>query len=393
MITIPTLVQLYNGILADLEAEFGTNIPLFGKNFLRAKAAVQAGKLKLIYLSLGNVQKNIFADTADPESKGGTLERFGRVKLGRNPFAARAGQYELEVTGTIGSIIKASSTFKSNDDSLSPGKLYVLDTAFELTAEIDYITVRALESGLDSSLNINDELTATAPIAGVTSLASVSAEIIEPLSAEGTEEYRGKTMNSFRLEAQGGAPTDFRLWAQDAQGVAAVYPYAKSGASGEVNLYIEATLADSDDGKGTPSAMMIAEVEEVIDFNPDSTLPLLERGRRPMGVYQVHYLPVTIKDINIEITGFVGATVAIETAIFNAVATELANIRPFVSGADILDDKNDILDINKIISLILLVRPGSVFTSVDLKVDDVSESTWTFTNGDIPFLNTITYVS
>lgn len=390
MINIPTISQLYNGILADLEAEYSVSIPLFGKNFLRALAAVQAGKQKLQYLALGNLQKNIFIDTADPESSGGTLERFGRIKLGRNPFAAVAAQYELEITGEIGVTIPASTTFKSNDDSLNPGKLYVLDNAYTLVAETDNITVRALESGLESSLNDLDELTATAPIANVNSLASVTAEIVEPLAAETTEAYRTAGLNSYRLEAQGGAATDYRLWSQDAQGVERVYPYAKSGETAVIDLFVEATIADSTDGKGTPSAGLLEDVEEVVDFNPDTTLDLNERGRRPLQVI-VNYLPVAIKEIDIDIVGFVGLTATIEAQILTALTDAISNIRPFISGADVLENKNNILDSNRIISIILSVRPGAIFTSVDLQVDSVSVSTFTFEQGDIPHLDSVTY--
>jgi hypothetical protein len=60
MITIPTLQQINASIINDLQAQYGNNIPPFGKVVLRAIAAVQAAKLKLIYLTLGNLQKNIF---------------------------------------------------------------------------------------------------------------------------------------------------------------------------------------------------------------------------------------------------------------------------------------------------------------------------------------------
>lgn len=83
-VQIPTTQELYTSIKSDLETELNINIPVFGKIFLRALAAVQAAKLKLYYLAIASVQKNIFPDTADPESIGGTLERFGIVKLGRN---------------------------------------------------------------------------------------------------------------------------------------------------------------------------------------------------------------------------------------------------------------------------------------------------------------------
>lgn len=392
MIIIPTTKELYDDIISDLEAEYGEEIPVFGKAFLRAMAGVQAVKLKLYYLAIGNLQKNIFIDTAEEESRGGTLERFGRIKLGRNPFPATAGQYTVQVTGTVGAIIPASTTFKSNDDAQNPGKLFILDNAYELVAGTNTITLRALESGLDSKLEIGDGLTATSPIAQVDKIGTVTAETIEPRAQEDIEEYRSKALDAYRLEPQGGAATDYRLWAADAQGVQQAYPYAKSGAANEINLFIEATVADSTDGKGTPSAALLDEVETVVELDPDTTKSLNERGRRPLGVFAVNYLPITVKEIDITVAGFVGMTSSIQTQILNALTEYINTVRPFIAGADPLEDKNDILDVNKIISIILTVRPGSVFGAVTLKVDTVAMSTYTFVDGNIPHLNTVLYI-
>jgi uncharacterized phage protein gp47/JayE len=392
MTTIPKISDLYSSILADLQTEYGVSIPLFGKIFLRALAMVQAGKLKLYYLAIGMLQKNIFVDTADPEASGGTLERFGRIKLGRNPFPATAGQYTLTVTGTTGSTIQASTTFKTNDDSSSPGKLFILDLAHVLAAPSDTITVRALESGSGSKLVNGDGLTATAPIAGVSKNAVVLAEAVAPVDAESIEDYRRKTLEAFRLEPTGGSGSDYRLWADDAVGCKQVYPYAKTGAANEINLFIEANVADSTDGFGTPSGPLISAVQDVVELDPDTTKPINQRGRRPLGVFLIHYLPVTIRVVDINITGFAGITPAIKTLILNAVTLEINKIRPFVASADVLANKNDILDLNKIISIVLGAKPGSIFGAVTLKIDTVSVSTYTFINGDIPHLNTITYV-
>jgi hypothetical protein len=392
MITIPTISQLYNAILNDLETEMGTSIPLFGKIFLRGLAAVQAAKLKLYYISLGKVQKNIFIDTADPEATGGTLERFGRIKLGRDPFPAQAGQYVLNITGSIGATVPAGTTFKSNDDSLNPGKMFILDVAYVLVAEADNITVRALSAGTVSRLIVDDELTATAPIPNVNSVGVVDAEAIPPLDAEATEEYRGKGIAAYQLEPNGGAVGDFRLWAADVQGVARVYPYAKTGASAEMNLFVEANPGDSTDGFGTPSPAMLAEVESVVELDPDVTKPINERGRRPLGIFDIDYLPVTIRHLDIEISDFVGLTPDIETSILNAVNDALTTVRPFIAGADVLELKNDIFNTNIIISIILTVRPGSSFGTVVLKVDGIDVPSFTFIDGDIPHLDSITYL-
>lgn len=392
MVTIPTLNQLYTDIVADLQTELGFTIPVFGPIFLRALAMVQAAKLKLFYLAIANLQKNIFVDTADSQANGGTLERFGVVKLGRLPFAAVAGQYLIQFTGTVGATIPAGTVYKSDDDAQSPGKLFILDNAFTITNIADVITVRALEPGLDSRLQQNDTLTATAPIAGASSAALVIGNPVPPLAAESIEDYRSKAIDAYRLEAQGGAATDYRLWSADAQGVRYVYPYAKSGAANEINLYVEATVADSTDGKGTPSAQLLLDVEAVVEFDPDTTRPTDERGRRPLGVFQVHYLPVTIREVDVNINGFVGLDAAAQTAITNALTTDISSIRPFVAGADILAAKNDILDTNRIISTVLSARPGSTFGTITLMVAGTTYNTYTFLNGDIPNVRNITFV-
>lgn len=385
MITIPTLNALYTQILADLEAEFNITIPLFGKNFLRALAAVQAAKLKLFYLAVGNIQKNIFCDTADPEASGGTLERFGRVKLNRNPFPAVAGQYTVAVTGTIGAVIPAQTTFKSDDTSTSPGYLFILDSAYTLTATTDYITLRALTAGEDAVLVATDTLTATAPIAGVNSAAAISAIVVAAEDAETIEEYRAEVLAAYRLEPQGGAATDYRLWASDAVGVRQTYPYAKTGESNVIDLYVEGNTAN-----GVPSAGVLAQVEAVVELDPDTSKPLNERGRRPLGVLQVNYLDVVPLSVNITINDFVGTEEQKEN-IDNAIADALDAIRPFVSGADIVADRNDTLSETRLAFYIQDAEPTVSFSSVDITVNGVSQTSYQFTMGDIPYYNSLTW--
>ena len=390
MVTIPTLKQIYDNLITSIETELGVTLPTSGKNVFLVLSTVLAGKLKLYYLATAKVQKNIFVDTAEPASMGGTLERFGIVKLGRSPFPAIAGQYEVTITGTIGAVISAQTTFKSDDNSTSPGRLYVLDNQYTLLASSDTITLRSLTAGLSGELSVSDTLTATAPIANVDKAATVSAQTVEPLSSESIEAYRAKAIEAYRLEPQGGASTDYRLWASDAQGVERVYPYAKAGEDGEIDLYIEATIDDSSDGKGTPTAGIITDVEAVVELDPDTTLPINERGRRPLGVFQVNYLPITVIEIDITITG-TSFTTAQETTITAALTSAISNIRPFIAGADIVANQNDILNENKVIFQIQNAVTGAVFTSALLEFDSVVLSTYTFDSGEIPYLNSVTY--
>lgn len=390
MIDIPKIKDLYDGVLADLEASVDITIPLFGKVFLRGLAAVQAAKLKTLYLVAAILQRNIFPDTAQPENVGGTLERFGRVKLGRNPFSAVPGEYTVSLTGTTGGIVPEGQVFKSDDDSLNPGFLFILDEEYEMPGSSGSITLRALTPGTESKLEVGNKLTATSPIAEVDSQVTVTVEAVAPSAEEGIEDYRTKVLNSFRIEAQGGASADYRLWSQDAQGVKNTYIFAKSGEVNAVNVYVEATVEDSTDEHGTPTPTILTEVEEVIERSPDTTLPLLDRGRRPTNVI-VNVLPVEPLSVEIQILGYVGLNATIESLILSSIEELINSIRPYVAAIDAVDDKNDILDVNRVIAAILSARPGSTFTSVVLTVDGVDLSTYTFENGYIPYLDTVTY--
>lgn len=381
MAQIPTITQIYSAIIADLEQELNATIPAFGRSFLRAQSMVLAARLWLMYLLMAKIQKNIFVDTADPVASGGTLERFGFVKLGRYPFPATQGQYLVTVTGTAGAVIPAQTTFKSNDDSLSPSKLFVLDTEYTLTGSGDSITLRALEAGDGSKLSLGNQLTATAPIPLVESIVTVTSEVIEPQPAEDIEDYRRKALDAYRLEPQGGAPADYRLWSSEVQGIIQSYPYAADGQTSEVNLFIEA-----DNTNGIPTPTDLQNVQDAIE------LPTSERPSRKPVTVTVNYLAVTPKFIDITIADFDSLTVAIQTSIYSTIEDELSRVRPFVGAIDILSDKNDYFDINKIIQLILTANPGSVFGAVTMTVDNIAMSSFTFSNGDIPILDDINYV-
>lgn len=392
MATIPTIRELTEDIINQIEAELGITIPDFGKSVLRTIALTEAGKLKVYWLAQAQVSKNIFVDTADSEDIGGTLERFGRVFLNRNRFRATQGQYTVTVVGQVGAVIPAETVFKADDSSSSPGKLFQLDAEKTLVSANDTILLRALEGGLDSRLSLGDTLTATSPLLNVDDQVTVVTEDVIPLAEETIEAYRQAILNAIQLEPQGGAATDYRIWAADAQGVQRVYPYTAPAQVSAVDLYIEATQVDSTDGKGTPSAQLIADVEEVVDFDPDETRPLNERGRRPANAV-VNYLPVDVKDTVITINGGVNIDPNTETAIENALTQEIDAIRPFVAAADILSNKNDTLDVNVIIAVIQGVLQGNQsFASVDLVVDgNAVAGAITFFDGDIPFLDSVVF--
>lgn len=384
MINIKTTKELFTEIKLALEAELSVIIPLIGPAFLYAFAAVQAAKLRIFYLAIAFLQKNTFVDTADSESIGGTLERWGRVVLGRSPFAATPGEYTVEVTGDIGYTIPASTTFKSNDDSLNRGKLFILDTAYTLVSSPDTITVRALEGGTGSKLDIGNLLTSTSPLALANDIVEVTVESSAPTDAETLEDYRAKALESFRLEPQGGAGVDYRLWSFDATGVENVYPYAKSGFPTYVEVYVEAELASSTDGKGTAGTAILDDVRDVIEFNPDTTLPLNERGRKPL-TDNIEVISVTPLDVAITIDSSM-FTPTQEALVVQSITDYINTIRPLVDS--IPEEVDDTIRLNRIIYAIESAVSGVDYGTVSFEVDGTPYAvSYEMAKSEIPFID------
>lgn len=388
MVTIPKISDLYNNIKSSIETKLNITIPSFGKNFLRAFAQVQAGELKLFYIAVANVQKNIFVDTADSEEFGGTLERFGRVKLKRNPFSAVAGNYTVTLTGSIGAVVPIGTLWKSDDTSASPDYLFTNDSIITFVGTTATTTLRCLTAGIEAKLIVGNTLSLTGPIALVNTTATVTAETISPQEKESLEEYRRKILTAFRLEPQGGSGSDYLLWSLEVQGVRNAYPYTKydlSGYSNEVNLYIE-----SDDANlfYVPTTAILNNVKASIE-NPTSDRP----SRKPLGVNLINYLPVVPLNVTIQINQIVGFnyTTSEQTTILNYIKSKLSEIRPFVDSINVVEDKNSVLNPYKLGEMVANAVPTKQFTSVTFTVSGVSQTNYEFVNGDIPKLTTITY--
>ena len=376
---IPTLQNLYDDIIAHLESALGI-VAAFQKKTVSAFAQVQAGKLYTYYLSAAKVQKNIFVDTAEPESSGGTLERFGRVKLNRNPFPATQGKYQISMSGSLGAVVPAGATLRLPSNNA----IYAVDTDTTFATNPQPVDITSVSAGEEFALEATNLIYTTSPIVDVNSEAEVVVVTEAPNDAEDLENYRALALQAYRTESQGGAAADYRIWAADVQGLRTVYPFA-GGQAGVVNVY-----AESDDVTLLPTPAQLTELEEVINFDPDTSKALSERGRRPISAWEVNYLAVTPQNVDVAITGLDDSSASVIAALDAAISQFLLTVRPFVGGADDPNTVNDTLrlsQLNEVISAAL--APGNFFESVEMFVSGVSVTSYKFENGEVPKLNSI----
>jgi len=390
-VTIPTIAQIKQAILNDYATEFDVDVNQLGDTY-NVEASVKAAVIYTFYLSLSDVQRNVFYDTAESDQ----LIRYGQIILGRTPAQATAGQYTMQVTGEIGAVIPASTQFKANDSTQAAGFLFIVDNAYTLVATTDTVPIRALTAGTEARLFANDLLTSTTPLALVESEGIVLSTDVEPTAAESIEEYRADVLEASRLTAQGGSPSDYRLWASDIPEVRTVYPYAKLGSAGDVEVYIEATKENTAPAEvpGVPTQTTINEVyTPQAGATPESGAlvfnPVTNRGRKPITVFNLLVFPVNPISVDLFFVNLSDELISddIRTAIDNL----LYNIRPYVAGASSITNKNDILNISTIIAEVtnLLAGTGITYTSLTMEVGGVAVDTKTFTAGDYPYLNII----
>jgi len=387
----PTIQQLNEQISKDLKARLNLSDDQLRK-VLSAFSAVTAAQFKLVYLYLADVQDNIFPDTADLAVNGGELERFGRIYLNRDPNPAAAGVFNISLTGINASVVRSGLTFKSNDDAKNPGQLFITDAEYILTGANDTIEIRSLGGGVEFDLEVGDELTITEPVIGLEKTVVIAEVTEQPKAAEAVEDYRQAILDAIQLEPQGGAKTDYMIWAKDAQGVRRVYPYVKSTNAGVVQVFVEATLEDSTDGLGTPSPTLLDEVAAVIELDPDESKVLYERGRRPIQAV-IEVTAITLKPVDVDITSLNQDTTSIRDGIDTNLREYIKTVRPFIDGADMLRNKNDILYAARLQSVVTgVLDTANFFTDFIIKVDGVPVTANQFTGADIPYLRDVNYL-
>ena len=390
MLKIPTITELYTNLSNDLKNKLKLSDNDL-KTVLDAVSAAYAAQFKLAYLYLSDIQNNVFPDTADTFEKGGTLNRMGEIYLNRNRKPATSGVYQVSLTGEAGSVVRSGITFKSNDDALNASKIFISDAEYILTGANDVMEIRAIEGGLESSLNLTDELTVTEPVIGLDNVAAVFLEVQSPLSEESVEDYRAAILESIQLEPQGGAKTDYRLWSRDAQGVKFVYPYVKDGEAGVVQVYVEATKSDSLDGLGTPTQDILDSVEDVINFDPDVTVQTEYRGRKPIQV-TLEVLPISLNPVDVTITTLDEDTAEIRASLELNISTYLETIRPFVYGADLTRNRNDVLYLARVQSVATdTIESSNFFEKLEVFVNGVSQNSFKFSRENIPYLRDLIF--
>lgn len=374
MTTIPTIEQLKENIISNIQSEFGITLNPVLKALLKAIAIVFAGVWWLFWIAIGALQADLWVDTCSLQM----LIRYGVIILGRNMFQAVAAQYTCTVTGTTGGVIPGTMVFKSDDSSESPGMLYqVVGGDYTMPGSVGTITIQALEGGLSSELSISDTLTSTAPMVNVNSVITIATVVTDPVDAETEAQYRQAVIEKIQLTPGSWSAVDYRLVGTGIAGIAQTYAYLDMANSNQVDVYLQGETP------GTPiSGGIITSYETAIALV------------RPLGTFIVNVVasPQLPVDVTITMGSFTPYTTA-QKALISAALTEFINaVQPFIPACDPIPTRNDVIATFNLSVVISQAVPGYGFSSVTFTVNGVSTANWQADLGNIPYYNSVTYV-
>jgi uncharacterized phage protein gp47/JayE len=255
MITIPTITQIRDQIIADIEAKIGQTVPTLPRAFFRVLATALAGVVALLYRFGAWVYDQIFPSTADAEALTRTGEQYGIIRGAAVAWAGTA-----TATGASDTVIPVGTLWQAD------GVVYRQSAAAAIVAGSATISLEALTTGDATNLANASLVSLVTPLAGVDTDATVASTATTGEDAEALETYRARITQRLQQRPQGGATPDYVGWALEVAGIVRAFAFRTD--AGEVTVYPLVALT----GARIPDAAKLAEVEAYLQ--PTSRRPL-----------------------------------------------------------------------------------------------------------------------
>jgi hypothetical protein len=372
----PTTKSIADILIASFEANYGQQVPVLKKAFLRVTSKVLAGLYIILYKYAGFLGLQMFVDTMSSKPtviNGRTLIPlvvFGRQIGVSDPALPVPAQLEIEITVTnqTGSLLSGSQLLGSTN-----GVTYITQGETVLNAATVTANVVAVDdqsggngAGEIGNLEIGDTVSFISPLANVQQATTVTSQILLGVDGEDLDtEYRARVKDKLQKPPQGGAYADYVIWGLEPNGIVNIYPY--TGNPGEVDVYSEATVASSGSPDGIPTDAQLLEVYNAIQLNQNGLAT-----RRPASSF-VNVYPISRLEFSVNVVNLSNVTdvFLVENEIELALTQYFLDREPYIPGLSIPPRKD----------LITLAAVGGIVDNV------VSAFNGTFSNIELLLSN------
>lgn len=392
-----TISEINEIIINQIEAQIGQTIPILPISFTRVLSKIIAGVFIILYKSAQWIFLQMFVSTASFKSVtiyGKTvtpLIEWGLLVGVGNPFSSTSAQFEISVTvNNPGETLPSGTQFISPLNSL----IYITQQDYVLTSGPDTIEVICTTGGTPGNLEVGQILSLANTLGIIDNDATISSIVLAGTDAETEDEYRQRVVDRFQTRPQGGALSDYRIWASDVPGVLQTYIYTGDPPT---NVIIYVAGDPSIYADRIPSAGLLDAVGVACTYDPDTGLAT----RKPIGAIldpagdgsYSNVLPITVKSFGVTVFDLdVDDAVFVQAQILSALNSFFLSREPYILGLSVLPRK-DIINTPSIMAIVndIVDANNGTFSSAVITFDGSVIPSHILEQGELSDLDSITY--
>jgi hypothetical protein len=274
-----SIEEIRNLIISGLQQQWNNRLRILPKSFVKILAIVLAGVFVICYKQIGWLFLQISPETAYWKEitvlgiKIRPLVKWGVLIGTGEPHAGSQWRGILQIAVTqINSTLDAGTQLKSD----ITGKIYLTDVTKTLENETETVEIVCTESGTAGNLEPSESLYFVNPLGNVKKEAEIESIIEEAVDDETEAEYRYRVVNRWRMQPQGGALADYRIWGMEVPGVLNIYPYKDVNSPSGVFVFVSGIPSIFLDR--IPSAALLILVGKSCTYNPETN----KASRKPL---------------------------------------------------------------------------------------------------------------
>jgi uncharacterized phage protein gp47/JayE len=371
---IPTIEQIKDRIVSDIEIKLNQTIPLLPLAFIKVLASAIAGMMFLLYQAILWVYKQIFPATADYSN----LVLLGAI-VGITPLPAVSAILLATIPGT-GTDVSAGTLFIGSN-----GITYRVTTTTTITAGFALnVPLLALTSGEIGNLANGEILNITTTDLNLTGTATITGTQTSGADAESQESFSARVSIRYRTRYITGSPGAHAINGLETPHFIWVGPYEDALLPGVINVYGRV----DNQTEGIPTAGQLVELLSYLTYDPTTG----KQVRRVMGI-TLNCLPITVRAFEIDIyisdgNGTLSAT--IEAAVEEYATT----LEPYIQGVS--DSRKNVLTNTDAAGVADAVAVASDAKVANVVITDtvtgLTETNYTLYGGQFVKFSTVTFI-
>lgn len=371
---IPSIEEIKNRIVSDIETAIGQTVPFLPLAFVKVLASAIAGTIFLLYQAILWVYKQIFPASADFFN----LVLLGDI-VGISPVAAVQAVILCDVPGTTGQNVQAGTLFVGSN-----GITYQVTTTTLIVAGVaPDVPMLAQTSGDIGNLANGEILDITQTDLNLTGTATVTGTQTSGADQESDESFAARVSLRYRTRYITGSPGGYALNGLETPNFIWVGPYADELLPGKVNVYGKV----DNQTDGIPTTAQLAELENYLTYDPETGKEI----RRPISD-TIETLAITVREFDIEI--FVnGSSSELNAKMETAANNSIESLEPYIQGVS--GSRKNVLTNTDIASEADAIAEQEDAKVTQVTITDVTtglpESNYTFYGGEFGKFRNFTF--